>query len=133
VSRSPFDAKRIPRGEERVRAASRTDRGRITKIVNEIRKPTRPPQNGKRGGQRPLKQDDSADFAAFSRTRRRRPGRSLELGVGAYREKPHPIHPSEDEEAFLRADLSMLLPLLDDLAERKQARSQAGLFSKVDK
>lgn len=37
----------------------------FTKIVNEIRVPTLPAQKGMHGGQRPSRQDDSADFAAF--------------------------------------------------------------------
>jgi integrase len=65
VSRSPFDAKRIPRAKKEPVQRHAPTVEEFAKIVNEMRVPTLPRQTGKRGGQRPLKQDESADFAAF--------------------------------------------------------------------
>ncbi len=66
IEKSPFDAEMIPaKGKQRVVRRVPTEE-EFRAIVSEIRKPQwRIENKGKRGGQRPLTQDDAADFAEY--------------------------------------------------------------------
>jgi integrase len=65
VRKSPFDPKRIKRAKKDPVKRLTPTVDEFTRIVDEIRVPTMECPQGKHGGQRPLRQDDSADFAAF--------------------------------------------------------------------
>lgn len=65
VRRSPFDPKRIKRAKKDPVQRPTPTVDEFTRIVDEIRNPTRPITQGQHGGLRAFRQDDAADFAAF--------------------------------------------------------------------
>lgn len=65
VGKSPFDPKRIARAKKLPVKRNTPTIEAFTKIVNEVRTPSLLPQKGMHGGPRSLRQQESADFAAF--------------------------------------------------------------------
>jgi len=130
VSRSPFDAKRIPRAKKESVQRHAPTVDEFTKIVTRSASPhgsaewkTRRPASVETRRQRRL--------CGVSRTRRRRPGRSLELGVGAFEKSRIDSTRQKTKKSILVPIYPMASPASGRSAEESRPEA-SGLFSKVD-
>ncbi len=65
IAKNPFDPKIIRKARKEPIIRLIPSPAEFEKIISEIRRPSWKAQKGKHGGQRPLTQNDSADFAEF--------------------------------------------------------------------